>query len=220
MSTVTETSDSSLLELLRLRGPLGIQDLADETGVTQTAVRQRLNRLMGQGLVGRETVRAQRGRPSHRYLLTEKARRRQGTNFADLAQVMWQELLAIEDQQLREQLVLRIARGLAQRYAAQVGGETSQQRMIALRELFHQRGVPFTVESADGLPVLQAHDCPYPKLAEQDRRICDMERLLFSELLECGVDLAHCRLDGDDCCQFTAATDLESGAAGAEENTW
>lgn len=214
MSTVTETSDSSLLELLRLRGPLGIQELADETAVTQTAVRQRLNRLMGQGLIERETVRAHRGRPAHRYLLTEKARRRQGTNFADLAQVMWQELLSIEDDQLREQIVLRIARGLAERYASQVGGDTSQERMLALRELFQQRGVPFTVEISGGLPVLQAHDCPYPKLAEKDRRICDMERLLFSELLERGVDLAQCRLDGEGCCQFMATASSQASSDG------
>ena len=32
-------------------------------------------------------------------------------------------------------------------------------------------------------PTLTAHACPYPKLAEQDRAICKMEEMLFTELL-------------------------------------
>ena len=67
MSTATETSDSQLLELLRRRGAMSVTELAAATDVTATAVRQRLTRLTGQGLIQREASRAGRGRPSHRY---------------------------------------------------------------------------------------------------------------------------------------------------------
>ncbi len=50
--------------------------------------------------------------------------------------------------------------------------------------------------------VLTVWACPYPELAEVDRGICAMERLMFAELLEQDVRLTACRLDGDPCCRF------------------
>ena len=80
MSSVAETSDAQILDLLRRSGSLAVSELILETGVTATAVRQRLSRLLLQGLVERQAERGGRGRPSHRYALTEKAKRQGGSN--------------------------------------------------------------------------------------------------------------------------------------------
>jgi predicted ArsR family transcriptional regulator len=50
--------------------------------------------------------------------------------------------------------------------------------------------------------MLTAHACPDPELAEQDRGICILEKMLFSELVGQNLDLTQCRLDGGSCCQF------------------
>ena len=39
--------------------------------------------------------------------------------------------------------------------------------------------------------MLTAHACPYPELAEEDRTICSLEKMLFSELLRQDVDLCN-----------------------------
>ena len=91
------TADADVLNLLADSGPLVISDIMQQFAVTRTAVHERLLRLMGEGLVDRELVRGGRGRPSYRYLLTPKARKLAGNNFADLAAVLWQEVLGIED---------------------------------------------------------------------------------------------------------------------------
>ncbi len=52
------------------------------------------------------------------------------------------------------------------------------------------------------LPVLTALACPYPQLAEQDRGICALERMMIAELVQQDVKLSACRLDGDSCCRF------------------
>jgi predicted ArsR family transcriptional regulator len=197
-----ETSDSGLIELLRVGGSQTVADLAAATQVTQTAVRQRLTRLMAQGLVCREAVKAERGRPSHRYQLTEKARRQAGSNFADLAVVLWQEIRSVREPEIRRNLLKRITDAMAARYRQRILGTTLLERMRSLKDLFAERGVPFAVEQAETLPILTARDCPYPELAEQDRGICAMEKMLFSELLDQPVRLSQCRLDGHNCCQF------------------
>ncbi len=205
MQHVTESSDVGILDLLRKAGPLGVAQLAEAAQVTATAVRQRLVRLMAQGLVDREIARAPRGRPAHRYRLTEKGRRQTGANFVDLALALWNEVREIKDPQVRRGLLERVARRMADMYASQVQGSTTTERMRGVSRLFAERNVPFEVEdSPNSLPVLTAVACPYPELAERDRGICALERMMFSELVGDGLKLANCRLDGDDCCRFAA----------------
>jgi predicted ArsR family transcriptional regulator len=177
--------------------------------VTATAVRQRLTRLLGQGFIERTPSRGGRGRPSHKYVLTAKGRRKTGANFADLALALWREIHAIEDPQLRRSLLEGISRRLAGMYSQAVEGESLTERMRSLAELFSERHIPFAVENEAGLPILTALACPYPDLAEQDRDVCSMERDLFTEVLGEDLRIDQCRLDGGKCCQF--ATQVATG---------
>jgi DeoR family suf operon transcriptional repressor len=214
MATISETTDTALLELLRKRGALTVTELSKEMAVTGNAVRQRLTRLIGQDLVQRGVERGSgivsaRGRPSHIYSLTEKARREAGNNFADLAVVLWREIRAVKDPAVRRGLLQRVADALAEHYAGDVRGGTLDQRMQSLAQLFAERRVPIKTSIQPGkngeLPVLVVEDCPYPVLAEQDRGICAVEKMLFSKLLHEDVALTQCRLDGAGCCEFAHA---------------
>src|SRR5687768_16921676 len=169
MSATIESSDVGLLDLLRKSGPQSVSQLAAAMQVTATAVRQRLVRLLAQGDIERATQRAGRGRPRHRYALTEKGRRRAGANFADLAIALWQEIREIKDPEVRRGLLTRISRRMATLYAGQIRGSTLDERMESLAELFRERRIPFEVDRSRELPVLHATACPYPELAEQDR---------------------------------------------------
>ncbi len=125
MTAESLPSDSALFDVMRERGSLSIGDLAELLGVTATAVRQRVNRLMGQGLVRRSLVRSGRGRPSHQYELTTLGRRQAGANFTDLAIVLWQELREIKDPEVRRGLLERVSRRLADNYVCEVQGVTA-----------------------------------------------------------------------------------------------
>jgi len=96
----------------------------------------------------------------------------------------------------------RIAGGMAQLYAGQVQGVTTSDRMESLQRLFAERRVPIEVETNGQSPVLTVLDCPYPELAEKDRGICAVEKMLFAELLASPLRLSQCRLEGHTCCQF------------------
>ncbi len=188
-----------------------VSELGEVMEVTATAVRQRLTRLMAQGLLTRKTIKVGRGRPSHRYELTSKGRRQSGANFADLAIALWHEIKAVKDLDVRRGLLQRIARRLADVYDDSVEGDTIEAKMESIAALFGERSIPFSVEisSETSLPILTALACPYPELAEQDRSVCSMERMLFSEILGEQVRLTKCRLDGENCCTF----ELHSAAA-------
>jgi len=203
MSGQAETSDEVLLNYLRRHGAARISDLVAETGVTATAVRQRIQRLMVDGLIERHVERISRGRPNHRYALTEKGENQSGTNFSDLASVLWEEIKAVPDPEVRRGLLKRIADRFVAKYRGTISGKSLGERMESLVDVMKERDVPFEVNTTEGLPVLSALACPYPELAKADRGVCTMEKLMLSEILGESVRLSACRLDGASCCTFT-----------------
>jgi DeoR family transcriptional regulator, suf operon transcriptional repressor len=201
----TDVSDQSILDHLRRKGEATVGDLVELLGVTATAVRQRLTRLMDNGLVARQAEAAGRGRPMHRYSLTPTGERSGGNNYDQLAQVLWDEVRAVKDPDIRQGLLSRLSHRLAEVYRSQVEGSALPERMASLASLMAQQDLRFVFERTNELPVLTALACPYPDLAERDRGVCAMEKMMISEVLGEGVRLSACRLDGATCCTFEAS---------------
>lgn len=201
----SETSDRAIVDYLRHKRDATIADLVGRLGVTATAVRQKLSRLMERGMVARESAAAGRGRPVHRYSLTLLGVRSAGDNYSELAQVLWDEVRSIDDPSVRQGLLRRISQRLAALYQGRIVGDTLHDRMGSLAEHMARLNLPFDRSGSAELPVLTALACPYPDLAERDRSVCAMEKMLISEVLGEGVRLSSCRLDGAGCCTFEAS---------------
>ncbi len=207
-----DTTDRDLLDHLRKVGTVGVSDIEKLLGVTRTAVRQRLNRLMAEGVIERVAEKQPRGRPSHKYSLTLKGERLAGDNYVDLVEVLWEELREIKDTEVRRGLLKRLAERLALTYSGRLGAGALADKMRALCELMDEKEVPFEVDDTGQLPILTALACPYPGLAEHDRGVCAMERLMISEALGETMRLSECRLDGGNCCSFEPASRVVSAA--------
>jgi predicted ArsR family transcriptional regulator len=192
-----------------------VAEMSEQLGVTGTAVRNRLSRLLDSGLVERRAEARGRGRPRHAYQASVEAQKRLGQNYADLAVVLWDELMTtVEDRKLRRLLFSRITERLAEMYRRQVSGPEWEGRLVQLTSLLHDRGVEAEVarDGVGAFPMLRQHSCPYYELAETDRAICALERKMFEKVLGRGLRLSQCRLDGDHSCDFQAKqTEVVSG---------
>ena len=197
-------TDRAVLDLLREHGSLSVTELVEKIEVTATAVRQRLNRLLAGNLIDRVELHKQRGRPSFLYRLTEAGRQTAGDNFADFADVLWEQILDIPDPQLKKQMMSGVARRLAEKYSDQVNGKSTNERIKAVAELLAQRNIPLSLDEAGGQPVLKVHGCPYPQLAEKDTSICELEKQLFEILFDSPVDVDRCQCGEGiaHCCSF------------------
>ena len=145
MSAQVPTSDSELLDLLRIARALSVSELSDAMEVTPTAVRQRLVRLLAQHAIQREVIRHGlhgRGRPRHRYWLTETGLSLTDSNFTDLAVTLLQEIPQSNDPEVRRETLRRIAQTLANGYASQIQGETPAERLQSLAKLLNERSSP------------------------------------------------------------------------------
>ncbi|MFM7159194.1 MAG: helix-turn-helix transcriptional regulator, partial [Planctomycetaceae bacterium] len=180
MRPALEPVDGDFLGQLQRTGPQTVQQLCAGAGVTATAVRQRLTRLQGQGLVARDRIRQGRGRPHYVYRVTELGARQLGDNYGDLALILWRELHAIDDKQVRDAVTTRVREALVGRLGMYREGQI-RERMRRLAESLSVRGYDVEIAESSGLPVLREHNCPYHELADQDREICNLERQVFEQ---------------------------------------
>jgi predicted ArsR family transcriptional regulator len=204
---MSEAADRSLLDLIRRQGPLTVVEMSRQLGVTPTAVRNRLARLLDAGMVERHAEPAGRGRPRHAYRVSVQAKKQLGQNYADLAVALWEEMMhTVEDAKLRRLLFTRITAKLADLYRDRVTGDEWEGRLVQLSSLLHDQGVEAEVTHGDAHlgPILRQHSCPYHELAELDPAICALERKMFEKILGRGLRLSQCRLDGDRSCDFEA----------------
>jgi predicted ArsR family transcriptional regulator len=217
--------DRQLLLALRKGDCVGIGELTDALGVTATAVRQRIERLLEQDLIEREKLVAGRGRPTFRYRLTVAGHQRAGANPVELVDAMWREIVALPDDAVRSRLLDSVAGRLGQRFAEELNQSTKgednlatpiagsddenavafERRVHKLSEALVSRHIESEVSHDGELPVLDIGTCPYPSLTNvsDDRAMCRLEEKMFSEALGRPMHLSSCRLDGDACCQFS-----------------
>lgn len=191
-----------MIALLRKVPSMTVNELTESMGVTATAVRQRLNRLMTLELVESSHTSEGRGRPSHQYSVTDKGRRSSANNLGDLAVVLWEEVQKIEDVETRQRVISGAVERLAEKYQSETRGETTLERMQSVVNLFAERQIPISLESSNGLPVIKVDGCPYPTLAQGNRDICDMEKEVLSKVIGQPIDRCQCHQDGDQCCTF------------------
>jgi predicted ArsR family transcriptional regulator len=213
---MTETTDRPLLDRLRKSGPQTIAELSEYLGVTATAVRHRLARVVSLGLVERALEHGGRGRPKHRYQLTEVAHRRLDQNYAELACVLWDELMRdVPDRKLRRHLFLRITDKLAELFRSEVRGVAYEDRLVELGSALSGRGIEAEVARREGSsePFLRQYSCPYYALAESDPAICALERKMFEKVLGKSLRLSQCRLDGHHSCDFEVKPTVEGKRA-------
>lgn len=210
--------DHAVLDILRMSPGLGVPELIQQLGVTATAVRQRLDRLVDMKLVERRKQSVGRGRPSFNHYLTPMGWREVGATYADLAMAMWQELNLIPDENVKNTFLKSVADRMGKVYSEQIPDGSFKQKLDSLVQLLAERKIPVKLDVDGNLPVLEVQACPYPDLTgmPHDRNLCELEKQVISEALGEVMELSRCRLDGHNCCQFRPKGNSETEKAAAE----
>lgn len=199
--------DHKFLRVLHENTRATIAQLCEIIGVTPTAIRQRLARLSEQQLVARVTVRTSRGRPHHLYELTRQGRSALGDNYSELAIVLWQQIQALEDRQVRDALMESVRKEFIARLGGKTAGETVDERLEKLAVAMERRGSEMQVLAPEPTTrVLREKNCPYQDLAIADKSICEFEQGVFEHLLGVSLEVVHRCTDGHGCCEFVIQT--------------
>jgi predicted ArsR family transcriptional regulator len=201
----SRTPAGRVLKAIQMHGQASIKDVAADLGVTTSAVRLHLTQLQANGAIQAEKVREGVGRPYYVYSVTPEAHNLFHKDYGDLAKLLLEEVGETQGTEALQGVLRRVASRMAALYRDQVGGLALVDRISAWAELLDQRGVTVEISKTPEGFVLQEYGCPFQNVAIENRAVCEMERQVMVRLLESGVQLTACVLDGHRGCQFTIA---------------
>ncbi len=185
-----------IVELLRVRDGLAVEELARLLRVTRTAVTSHLSALQADGYVTRRGLRAGRRRPSVVYVLTPAADGLFPKTYDEFAASMLAELRRAGPGELSALL-----RKVSDRWIAQdlpkVEGLRGAQRLNQARQILTDRGFLPVLERAGGGYVLREHNCPVMRLASEHAEVCDMVHRWMEALFGMRMERMRCMRRGD-----------------------
>jgi DeoR family transcriptional regulator, suf operon transcriptional repressor len=211
-----------IIRLLKRRGPLPVEEIAEALAVTVSGARQHLSSLERDGVVTYQRVRQGPGRPRHMYELTERGDALFPRRHAELLG----ELLGY----VREVDPTLVDREFARR--SQRRFESARPRLEDLAVTERLREVVRVLDEEGYYPELQimregewrilVRNCPVRCLGEKYAQACNSEiSFLRKALPEAEVRRSSHQLNGQTCCAYEirvqAAAAEPSGNGGVHE---
>ncbi|HKA38392.1 MAG TPA: HTH domain-containing protein [Burkholderiales bacterium] len=194
-----------LLQLLiRNKGGLTVDELAQRLRITRNAVRQHLATLSTDGLVTPSATRPSGGRPQQLYALTDKGKEMFPRHYS------WFARLAVEAI-TREHGAAGLRKRLAemgtavgeQLRARHPGAETRPQKVGKLAGIMDELGYNARmVGASDKAPVIEADNCVFHELAMKNPEICQFDLAMMGAATGSKVDHQECMARGGNVCRF------------------
>ncbi len=206
-----------IVALLARHGSLTVSELAGELGVTATAVRQHVHRLLYEGWVERGRRHKGPGRPADVLSLSDQGRRLFAGDLADFTRLLLDELTRAEGHSKVQELMRRTLERLNADLAGRLGsGGDTVERVRRLVELLAERGTVADTTTTDDGVRLNVYTCPFHGLAGPSLELCELERETLSRLTGQEARLSQCLASGHSRCEFQVAVPAAAPRPGSD----
>ncbi len=192
----------SILNILRRRGSLGVNDLADTTGVTPVSIRHHLSALQAEGLVISTESHSSVGRPKLLYSLTQTAVERFPTKYLLFTDRLLDELKTALPGSMIDRIFEAMANDIASGHASKLEGKTLDDKLTLLVEILGKEGFMAEWNKVGEAYHLTEYNCPYFVIGQHHPEVCTIDRTLISKMLSRPVAKSTCLLNGDQSCVF------------------
>jgi len=176
------TSTRGRIVVLLRRASRTVDELAQELGLTDNAVRAHLATLERDGLVRQGALRRGPGKPSYSYELTPEAERL----FPKAHGIMLGQLLDVLTQRMAPEELEEVLRAVGKRMAAQqhIPASDLRGRLDAAVALLNDMGgLAELEESEEGTYNICGYSCPLSPSAPGRMEICKLVETLLTELV-------------------------------------
>jgi predicted ArsR family transcriptional regulator len=200
-----------VVELLARREHMTVAELVEATGVTTTAVRLQVNRLLAEGWIASTKRRGGPGRPADVLTLSKAGRHLFGQHAEDLCKLIIDELLKSEGAARTKRIMRGVSRRMAEQFRLNMGGGARHgavgsgdvsERLARFAQLMSEKGVLVDAKTDETGQRLTVYTCPFPELVADHPVICEMERAAIGEMMDANVQLECCMAAGHARCEF------------------
>ena len=193
-----------ILNILKERGQVTVDELSRELGLTAVTVRHHIDILRSEGLVAAPLARRRKapGRPKHIYALTEKASALFPKRYSHLVSQILDEVRAYSSPDEVDQMMKRIGERMANQ-ATISDDDDLEARLAATVEFLDGLGYMAQWEqSKDGDYLLHIANCPYERVSQRDRQVCTIDREMLTHLLGVPLQRVASVAQGDHQCTY------------------
>ncbi len=184
LNNTVSASRGEIVSLLRTRGHLGADELAQELGVSKQCVRKHLDVLERDGYVEHAPERGERGRPAHRYRLTQKSEELFPKRYDLFARAVLRQVNSVWGERGLNAIFCGCADEMIARLRPELEGLGFDARVRRLTESLRELGYEAEAEKlADGSYLLTEWNCPQAEVAREYRQLCDRELFVYRDLL-------------------------------------
>src|SRR5688572_16542654 len=192
-----------IIKLLKRRGPLTVEDLAEALEITVSGARQHLAGLERDGIVTYQRVRQGPGRPRHLYELTEEGDQLFPRRYAELTN----ELLGYvqeHDPTLLDQLFVRRAQRRIRSAQQRLEGLSLPEKVRELTKFLDEEGYYAELQELDdGRFRIIERNCLLKDVAKRYAQACTSELNFVRRLLpEADVTRTSHTINNQSCCAY------------------
>lgn len=214
LDLVSSDTRRELLQIIKRRGSLSVDEAMDALDMARTTVREHLLQLKEKGLLDREAERKGRGRPSHRYEMTRRAKvlfpSRDGELMGNLLRFLEdhgvEELVEtfFEDYwEARTQAVKRRLRNAPT--------ESLESQLNVLRGILEEEGFMPDVDREGNRVTIRECNCPFPESVKHTKIPCRLERAFFEALFDTDVERFTYIPEGSAACSYEMSVEDAAG---------
>lgn len=211
MNHEMQETRSKILQLLKIRFSMTVNELSKALGISSMGVRQHLTILEKDGLVGHHREKPQRGRPMYLYHLTEKANSLFPTTYATFAVNVLNEMEKLSGSGFTNKVFRSRMKSQTNVYKQKLDGKNLDGKVKALAQIRSEEGYMAEVtEEADDY-ILTEYNCPIVMIALKYPHVCNTELALFRQSLGEKVIREEHLIEGGHRCSYRIAKQTKDG---------
>jgi len=199
----TNPTRDKIIYLLKKKGPLSVEELAQELRITSMGIRQHLLSLEKKGYIDYVPRKQGIGRPAFLYRLTSKAQNLFPTMYDEFLLDVFQDIEASNGRQKIDDLFARHkVRFLNYFQDAQLDGKPLRERLMTIADVLSRKGYLAELVESNNHFSLRIFNCPLLRLSSVYKDACRYHLEVFRELIGKEVNRESCIVEGDTSCTY------------------
>ena len=200
-------SKKEIIDLIKRRGTLSIDEAVEEIDLAKTTLREHFLQLERDGYVERDYVRSGPGRPSLQYQLTSKGNSLFPSSESKLIRNIINYLKSKGSEQLVEDFFedfwdqrLEVAQDRMKKSSA----DDPESKVRILMQMLEEEGFmpEFEVDESESSLTVKECNCPFSEVIKETRLPCKLEEMFYKKLFNDKAERTSYIAEGDYSCTY------------------
>ena len=191
-----------ILKLLKKR-KLRISEISEILDMSQTAIRQHMAILEGNGLVEKSSLKEGMGRPKFYYFLSEKAEVFFPKAYVKLIEWIVEDIIKTKGVDELRDILIRLGKEQSVKYKIRFGSNSVYEDVRTLVEVLKERDMVVEIDENHDSVIIKQYNCLFYNISKKfGRTICEFDHSFIDALIEKEIEVLTCIANGDRYCSF------------------